>query len=59
MTETPRSEPLRVALDLAKNVLQIHVETGTGRWVTSRAVRRDRLLPWLQSNLSAGTAMAM
>jgi transposase len=46
-------------VDLAKNVFQVHVETDAGRLVWAKALRRDRLLGWCQSNLPAGTAIAM
>lgn len=59
MAEITRCESVRVGLDLAKNIFQIHVETQTGRLVTSRTLRRDRLLDWCRSNLPAGTVITM
>jgi transposase len=59
MSEITRTEPVWVSVDLAKNVLQIHVETHGGRLVTSRTLRRDRFLDWCSSQLAAGTAIAM
>jgi len=59
MSEITRAEPLWVSVDLAKNVFQVHVETESGRLVCSKALRRERLLGWLQSNLPAGVCIAM
>jgi transposase len=55
----PPAPELRVALDLAKNVIQIHAETATGRIVHGKPIARNRLLGWCQSNLPAGTQVAM
>jgi transposase len=59
MTEITRAEALWVSVDLAKNVFQVHVETGTGRVLWAKTLRRDRLLGWCQSNLPPGTTIAM
>jgi len=59
MTEMTRTDTRRVAIDLAKNVFQVHVEADSGRLSSSKAVRRERLLALLQSNLPAGTIIAM
>lgn len=59
MTEMTRTDTRWVAIDLAKNVFQLHVEADSGRLISSKAVRRERLLASLQSNLPAGTIIAM
>lgn len=59
MTEITRTETLWVAIDLAKNVFQVHVESESGRVLSSKPVRRERLLGHLQSSLPAGTSIAM
>jgi transposase len=59
MTEITRAGALWVSVDLAKNVFQVHVESDSGRLLWSKALRRDRLLGWCQSNLPPGTRVAM
>lgn len=59
MLQVTRVEGVWVAIDLAKSVLQVHVETEAGRVVTSKALRRDRVLGWCRSLLPAGTVIAM
>jgi len=59
MEELNRGERVWVAMDLAKNVLQVHVEDEAGRVRTSKALRRQRVLGWCQSSLPAGTVIAM
>lgn len=49
----------RVAVDLAKNVLQIHAEDGRGRVVWAKPLARERFLGWCQSHLPAGCEVAM
>jgi transposase len=49
----------RVAVDLAKNVLQIHAEDHRGRVVWARPLARDRFLGWCQSHLPPGCEVAM
>lgn len=39
-------EIVRVGVDLAKRVIQVHAVNGAGRVVTSRAVSRERFMPW-------------
>jgi transposase len=48
-----------VAIDLAKNVLQVHLENDAGRVLVARALRRERLLDWLCSHVPPGSAVAM
>jgi transposase len=59
MTEITRTATVWVSVDLAKNVLQVHMENASGRVLTSRALSRDRLLSWVQANVPAGSAIAM
>lgn len=52
------SKITRVGVDLAKRVLQVHaVDTG-GQRVTSRALSRDKFLPWC-AQLAPGCLIAM
>jgi transposase len=59
MTQITRSQALWVSVDLAKNVFQVHIETESARLVSTKTLRRDRLLAWCQSNLPPGTVIAM
>jgi transposase len=49
----------RVAVDLAKNVLQIHAEDHRGRIVWAKPVARERFLGWCQSYLRPGCEVVM
>ena len=37
---------VRVGVDLAKNVIQVHAVDRTGRRVVSRAIKREQFLNW-------------
>jgi transposase len=37
---------IRVGVDLAKNVMQIHAVDGTGRVVVRKAIARERFVSW-------------
>ncbi len=39
-------EITRIGVDLAKNVIQIHAVDATGKVITSRALPRDKFMPW-------------
>lgn len=52
------SKITRVGVDLAKRVLQVHAVDGSGQRVTSRALSRDKFLPWC-AQLPAGCMLAM
>lgn len=52
------SKITRVGVDLAKRVLQVHAVDCSGQRVTSRALSRDKFLPWC-AQLPAGCMLAM
>ena len=49
---------VRVGVDLAKNVIQVHAVDGAGRRVVSRAIKREQFLAWC-AQLPAGCVVAM
>jgi len=49
---------VRVGVDLAKNVIQVHAVDRTGRRVVSRAIKREQFLAWC-AQLPAGCLVAM
>ena len=49
----------RVAVDLAKRVMQVHAMDAAGRVVTSRALARDKFIEWCVRLLPAGCIVAM
>ena len=49
---------IRVGVDLAKRVIQVHAVDGSGRVVTNRALPRARFLVWC-AQLPAGCVIAM
>jgi transposase len=59
MEKVTRVDVSRVAVDLAKNVLQIHAEDHRGRIVWAKPLARERFVGWCQSNLPAGCEVAM
>lgn len=52
------SKITRVGVDLAKRVLQVHAVDVSGQRVTSRALSRDKFLPWC-AQLAPGCMLAM
>lgn len=52
------SKITRVGVDLAKRVLQVHAVDASGQRITSRALSRDKFLPWC-AQLPAGCMVAM
>lgn len=52
------SKITQVGVDLAKRVLQVHAVDCSGQRVTSRALSRDKFLPWC-AQLPAGCMLAM
>ncbi|MDO9252870.1 MAG: IS110 family transposase [Hydrogenophaga sp.] len=52
------SKITRVGVDLAKRVLQVHAVDASGQRVTSRALSRDKFLPWC-AQLPPGCMLAM
>jgi transposase len=51
-------EVVRVGVDLAKRVIQVHAVDAAGRVVTSRALARDKFMPWC-AQLPAGCLVVM
>jgi transposase len=49
---------VRVGVDLAKSVIQVHAVDAAGRRVVARALKRDQFLAWC-AQLPAGTLVAM
>ena len=49
---------VRVGVDLAKRVIQVHAVDAAGRLVTGRALARDRFIAWC-AQLPAGCVVAM
>ena len=53
-----RGEAVRVGVDLAKRVIQVHAVDGAGQVLTSRALPRDKFIAWC-AQLPAGCTVAM
>ena len=49
---------VRVGVDLAKNVLQVHAVDSQGKVITNRAIQRSKFLTWC-TQLPAGCLVAM
>ena len=49
---------VRVGVDLAKRVIQVHAVDAAGRLVTGRALSRDRFIAWC-AQLPGGCVVAM
>ena len=49
---------VRVGVDLAKSVIQVHAVDAAGKRLVSRALKRDQFLSWCEQ-LPAGTLVAM
>ena len=47
-TTTARAEAVRVGVDLAKRVIQVHGVDANGRVGAARALARDKFLGWLK-----------
>ena len=52
------SEITRIGVDLAKHVIQVHGVDAVGKVVASRALPRDKFMPWC-AQLPAGVLIAM
>ena len=52
------SKITRVGVDLAKNVIQVHVVDAAGKVVVNWAIKRGKFLQWC-SDLPAGCLVAM
>ena len=53
-----RGEAVRVGVDLAKRVIQVHAVDGQGKVLASRALARDKFVAWC-AQLPAGCLVAM
>ena len=53
-----RGEAVRVGVDLAKRVIQVHTVDAAGRVLASRALARDKFIAWC-AQLPAGCIVAM
>ena len=53
-----RGEAVRVGVDLAKRVIQVHAVDAAGHVLTNRALTRDKFLAWC-AQLPAGCIVAM
>ena len=58
MSETTRGLIVRVGVDLAKSVIQVHAVDSAGRRVAAHAIKRDKFLAWC-AQLPAGCVLAM
>jgi transposase len=58
MTEVIREGAVRVGVDLAKRVIQVHAVDSGGRVLASRALRREQFLAWC-ARLPQGCMVAM
>src|SRR4051794_10331093 len=58
MEQVTRGQIVRVGIDLAKRVIQVHAVDATGRIVTARALPRDKFLTWC-AQLPPGCIVAM
>lgn len=58
MEQITRGEIVRVGVDLAKQVIQVHAVDALGRVVAARAIKRDRFEAWC-AQLPAGCIVAM
>ena len=53
-----RGQAVRVGVDLAKRVIQVHAVDGGGQVLTARALARDKFIAWC-TQLPAGCIVAM
>ena len=58
MDKVIREGIVRVGVDLAKRVIQVHAVDAAGRVVTARSLARDKFLPWC-AQLPPGCVVAM
>lgn len=58
MVNVTRGQAVRVGVDLAKRVIQVHAVDAGGRVITSRALARDKFIEWCVM-LPAGCVVAM
>ena len=58
MSEITRGEVVRVGVDLAKRVIQVHAVDASGRVVTAKPLSREKFMPWC-AQLPPGCIVAM
>lgn len=58
MGEITRGEVVRVGVDLAKRVIQVHAVDAAGRVVAAKALAREKFMPWC-GQLPPGCVVAM
>lgn len=58
MSDITRGEIVRVGVDLAKRVIQVHAVDATGRVVVAKALARDKFMQWC-AQLPPGCMVAM
>lgn len=58
MEQITRAQIVRVGVDLAKHVIQLHAVDGAGRVVVAKALARDRFMAWC-AQLAPGCVVAM
>ena len=58
MEQITRGQAVRVGVDLAKRVIQVHAVDAAGHVLTSRALPRDKFITWC-AQLPAGCIVAM
>jgi transposase len=58
MSEITRGEIVRVGVDLAKRVIQVHAVDGAGRVVVAKPLARDKFMAWC-AQLPPGCLVAM
>ena len=58
MSEITRGQAVRVGVDLAKRVIQVHAVDAAGQVLTTRALPRDKFIAWC-AQLPAGCIVAM
>jgi len=58
MEQITRGQIVRVGVDLAKHVIQVHAVDGAGRVVVAKALTRDRFMAWC-AQLPPGCMVAM
>ena len=58
MEQITRGQAVRVGVDLAKRVIQVHAVDAAGQVLTGRALPRDKFIAWC-AQLPAGCIVAM
>lgn len=58
MSEITRGQAVRVGVDLAKRIIQVHAVDAAGHVLCSRALARDKFIAWC-AQLPAGCTVAM